>query len=381
MKEIALITTGWFPEGDAGAVRLRMMTKCLADAGYHTTVLCRGEVNSRGTVDGTDYISLRNHSSKVGKLLDYLLFPSKVKRYLNKNKSSLHGVYIYNAKLSVFEFCKGFCKNNNIKLFHDCVEWYSPEEFKNGEKNKSYRAKNKVNTEIVDSTFSVIAISRFLEEHFVSRGINTLRVPILCDSTLRTEPKKSNDEKLTLFYAGLPGGKDLVGNLLKAVLMLDSEEKKKLRIVFVGTTRQYLINSAFVEPDVIDGCEGTLELCGRVPRAEVIRRMEEADFSVLIRDAELRFAKAGFPSKVIEALSNATPMLCNISSDLGEFLVDGENSVIAEDHSPESIAYAIRRALALTPEQKNQMSRNALKTVSEKFDYRIYTEKIGKFFE
>ena len=107
--------------------------------------------------------------------------------------------------------------------------------------------------------------------------------------------------------------------------------------------------------------------------------MEEADFALLIRDASLRYAKAGFPSKVVEALANATPMLCNLSSDLDEYLVDGYNAILAKDHTPEELAVALRRALLLSPQEKNQMSVQALKTAKDRFDYHEYVDELCGF--
>ena len=133
--------------------------------------------------------------------------------------------------------------------------------------------------------------------------------------------------------------------------------------------------------DDIENCSDILEIIGRVSRNEVLEYMENADFVMLPRNAELRYAKAGFPSKVVEALANATPIFCNISSDLGEYLIDGENAMIAASHRPEDIADTLRRALNLTPEQKNQMSKNALLTAKENFDYRLYSHKFKEIFE
>lgn len=381
MNGIVFITTGWFPEGDAGAVRLRMMANCITEAGYHVTVLCRGKENDRGTVDGIDYISLRHLKSKFGKAYDYLVFPLRVKRFLKKNADSLYGVYIYNAHISVFEICKRFCRHHGIRLFHDCVEWYSPEEFKKGDKDSRYRNKLKINTKVVDNSFFVISISKYLEKYFASRGINTLRVPVLCDPSIRTEPKKRNGEKLTLFYAGIPYGKDLIDSLLKATFLLSDEERKRLKIVLVGTTKEAFANGTGMATETLDRCSDYVEFVGRVPRSDVIRLMEEADFTVLIRDASLTYAKAGFPSKVTESLSNATPILCNLSSDLEEYLEDGENAVISKDHTPEAVADAVRRAILLTPEEKNAMSKKALETSRDRLDYRQYVEKIANFLK
>ena len=47
-KKIVIITTGWFPEGDAGAIRLQLMGRTLSEVGYKITVLCRGKLNDKG---------------------------------------------------------------------------------------------------------------------------------------------------------------------------------------------------------------------------------------------------------------------------------------------------------------------------------------------
>lgn len=377
-KKALIITTGHFPEGDAGAVRLRYMARAMTDGGYQVEVLCRSKLNDKGSVDGIAYTSLRKTDGhKLIRAADYYLFPGRVKKCLQKNKD-LSCVYIYNAHISVFQLCKRFCKKYNIRLIHDCVEWYSPEEFARGEKSAAYKAKTRINTQIIDKDFSVIAISRYLEDYFVSKGISTLRVPVLCDTTTRTEPKQ-NGEKLTLFYAGAPAKKDLVGNVLEAALLLTAEEREKLRFILVGADKQYLLNKSGVSAAVLDGCAGFLELRGRVPRAEVLGRMEEADFTVIPRDASMRFAKAGFPSKVTESLANATPILCNYSSDLGLYLTDGENALIARDHTPEALAETLRRAIRLTVEEKQQMSQKALESAKKYFDYRNYTAALCEF--
>ena len=135
VKKIVIINYGPFPEGDAGAVRLRFVGRALIDAGFRVEVLCRGAVNDAGCVDGISYKSLRScDGNVVFRGIDRLLFPGKVKRYFKKNKD-VDCIYIYNAQTSSFEYCKRLREKYGICLIHDCVEWYSADEFKNGEKN------------------------------------------------------------------------------------------------------------------------------------------------------------------------------------------------------------------------------------------------------
>ena len=382
-NKIVIITTGWFPEGDAGAVRLQMMGRALTEIGYKVTVLCRGKLNDKGQYFSVEYCSYRNKQSGLfSKIFDFIEFPSKVKKYLNNNNEELYAVYIYNAHDSLFTYCKSFCHKHSIKLIHDCVEWYSPEEYTLGKFDIWYRKKNRINTKIIDKSFSIIAITKYLEEYFLSKGINTIRVPILCDTEIGITPKPLNENDVTtIFYGGLPGTKDLVGNLLEASLMLTEDEKKKLKIIIVGATKDYLVRVSHIRSDVIDRCLDYTVLHGRLQRKQVLEIMSKSDFSFLARDRELRYAKAGFPSKVVEALSNATPMICNITSDLADYLIDGNNAIIAASHAPADLCDAIRRAMSLSASEKQQMSSEALQTAKQYFDYRNYINELKQFLE
>ena len=382
-NKIVIITTGWFPEGDAGAVRLQMMGRALTELGYKVTVLCRGKLNDKGQYYSVEYCSFRNkQSGLLSKVIDYIQFPEKVKMHINNHLDDLYAIYIYNAHDSLFTYCKKLCSKNGIRLIHDCVEWYSPEEYTLGKFDIWYRKKNRINTKIIDKSFSIIAITKYLEEYFSSKGINTIRVPILCDSETEIKPKPLHeDDVTTIFYGGLPGTKDLVGNLLEASLMLTEDEKKKLKIVIVGATKDYLVRVSHIRSDVIDRCSDYTVLHGRLQRKQVLEIMSKADFSFLARDSELRYAKAGFPSKVVEALSNATPMICNITSDLADYLIDGNNAIIAASHAPDDLCDAIRRAMSLSASEKQQMSSEALQTAKQYFDYRNYVDALKQFIE
>ena len=99
-----------------------------------------------------------------------------------------------------------------------------------------------------------------------------------------------------------------------------------------------------------------------------------ADFSVLLRDAEARYAQAGFPTKVIESLGVGLPVICNYSSDLADFLVDQENAMIVESLSTEAFAETLTRALSLTQIEKEKMSVKARRCAESRFNIDSYDE-------
>ncbi len=379
-KKMIMITNGRFPDGDAGAVRLFYVAKIFKELGYQVKILCRGKVRDQGCVEGIEYVSLRNKdSNRFVKYYEYFFFPHRVRKIIQK-EDSIAGLYIYTAPNSVFRFYKKFASKNSLPLLYDSNEWYSPEQFKHGEKSYAYREKNRLVTKIIDKSYSVVAISRFLEEYYRSKNIQVFRLPILCAVNKEIMPKIRH-EGLHLFYAGAPGKKDLIANVLKAVLLLSPELQEKVRITLMGATRDHLIGYCGISADLLDSCSGFLELCGRVSRLEVLEKLREADFTLLPRDASLRYAKAGFPSKVVESLAHSTPILCNLSSDLELYLKDGENALIAEDHTPESLAKVIKRAIALTAEEKEWMFEKSYNTAKCFFDYRIYKESFSEFIQ
>lgn len=72
---------------------------------------------------------------------------------------------------------------------------------------------------------------------------------------------------------------------------------------------------------------------------------------MLIRDENLRYAKAGFPTKIVESLACGTPPLCNYSSDLELYLKDRQNSIIANGHTAKDVCEAVKNALCIVKEK------------------------------
>jgi glycosyltransferase involved in cell wall biosynthesis len=93
----------------------------------------------------------------------------------------------------------------------------------------------------------------------------------------------------------------------------------------------------------------------------------------------MRYSTAGFPTKVVESLASGTPVICNITSDLGEHLVDGREAIICPDRSRASLIAAFERAMLLSSEERHRMRLAARRRAEEAFDYRNFTETMGDF--
>ena len=375
---ILFLSTRKYPEGGAETVRLHYLAKLFEFAGHEVFIAARGEYSefASKSYDGVGYISFRGtEKNRLSKILGYLKYNGLVKKYIKDN--SFDAVMVAGIPTSTLKYVKKHTKKHGLVLLHDSVEWFSPEQFALRELSLGYRKKQQWMKKLIDRNFKVIAISKYLEKHFSDNGINTVRIPVIMDIDSMSAEKSVKQNKTVVVYAGSPGKKDFLKEIIQGFALLDEEELKKLELRIIGVKHDQLIKTCGVSVEIISCLASSLVLKGRVPRAQVLENLMEADFTVLLRPPQERYAKAGFPTKVVESLASATPVICNLSSDLGDYLTDMENSIIAADFTPQALAAALKKVLALTYEERIAMQTAARKTAQNNFDYRLYLDKLN----
>ena len=372
--KILIVGSNRYPRGDAGSLREETFANMLRAMGHAVRVVGLGK--STGFAwkqdNGVTYLSLRSHRADlIGRALDRLLYFSRLKKYV-LSQDAYDALLITGGSNQTIVNLKKYARKDHVRLIHDSVEWYSPEQFRAGTAARAYRDKNRLNTRIIDDSFRVIAISSYLKEHFTKKGIKTVRIPVILDAENYPYRKRTDPDKVVFMYAGMPGKKDYLSVIVKGFLLLDEEEKKKCELRLVGVTKKQLTEDCGVTEQEAEGLGDVLQCLGRVSHQEVRDLFEEADFSVFLRNAELRYAKAGFPTKFAESLALGTPVICNISSDLGLYAKDGINTLICSDCSAEAMKTCIRKALGMSVRERESMQVNARKTFEQEFDYRKY---------
>ena len=95
-----------------------------------------------------------------------------------------------------------------------------------------------------------------------------------------------------------------------------------------------------------------------------------------MRSAEQRYAKAGFPTKVVESLSRSTPVICNLTSDLKDYLTDGQDALIVDACSAEALKVQLERAIIMSKAQRMDMCNHAAKTAENRFLYTNFTQQM-----
>lgn len=376
-----LVTFDKYPNLDAGAVRIHMFAKILQEAGYETFVISMGKSTHNRMIsenDGINHISYRGDSSNtIAKAMYYLEYPIRLYKYLMKaNVDLIIHTQIDESSLRIIQ---EYGKRKKIPVLYDGVEWYSESQFLNGKKARGYKQNNRYNVELIQKPEAVIAISSYLRDHFMMRNIQTVQIPVIMDVASTYIEKSPVGDQVKILYAGSPGKKDYLVNVLDGLALLNEEERKKIQLTIAGCTKEQLVDICGVNRSVLESVNKSLRILGRILREQVLEEYKNADFSVLIRPVKERYAQAGFPTKFVESMCCSTPVICNITSDLGMYARDGINSIIVNDISSDEIAKALRRVISLSYEEKSAMRINARKTATECFDYKIYADDFMTF--
>lgn len=385
MGNILIISFNRFPDGDAGSVRGYTFGKILNSIGHDVTFIGMGDTPCYqiNMYEGFAYTSLRirhSHKNILNKLLNYFGFKERLRRFILQfdSKKVINTIFMTELPLNAMLFLKSFSKKKDIDLIFDSVEWYSPEQFKLYRLDPEYLLNNVSNRFIIDKNFKVIAISKFLENHFKSKKIETVHIPAIIDVQKFSPTKITQKNILTIMYAGSPGKKDYLKDMIEGMSLLSHNELSRVRLVIIGITIEQLRKELKVNEDLLEKVKDNIKVLGWVSREIVLEHLKYADFTILLRSPMQRYAKAGFPTKIVESLASSTPVMVNITSDLGDYIKDMEQGVVVENCSPTSFAHSLRRALSLTYEQRQKMYIKARKCAEECFDYSKYKEVLAK---
>ena len=114
-----------------------------------------------------------------------------------------------------------------------------------------------------------------------------------------------------------------------------------------------------------------------MPHSEATEWVRNANATILLRDDRLRYAKAGFPTKVVESMMYATPVICNMSSDLELYLKNNENAYVVSECTDTSFSEAVLKFINTPIEEQNIVNANARKDAECFFDIEKYSEIIS----
>ena len=373
-----------FPDGDAAATRTLSLARICRDLGYRVTVLGKGTLRSghfREDLGEYEFEGIQYRTMNPERLSTLRRLVSPMERltlYVSHLKKFVPGTVkavVINASGSAMHVpaVSAYCRRAGIPLIADVCEWYDPRQFPRGRLDPFYAVFTVIFHLVFPRLRNMIVVSTLLERRFADPNRNLVRIASPFDvRKIACEDHSPSDRRLFM-YAGSPGTKDQLREIIIAFASLSPDERAGMEFRVIGATEPELRRLLGHAAGALDELGNTVTPMGRVPRESVLTELQRAHFTFLVRPNE-RYANAGFPSKVAESLAAGVPVILNFTSDLQEFLGDGSAVVVVNGNSTSAIADAIRRALALSPEELRTLRRGARAKAESVFDYRCDIE-------
>lgn len=383
MGKGTIIYIGGFelPDRNAAAHRVLNNGKILRELGYNVVFIGidkemgydKDILETKKTIQGFDtWLIPYPRSSK--QWIEYL---SNITAYTEviSQYADVIAVICYNYQAVALMKIKKYSNRHNIKVIADCTEWYSTKGtnvfFKIIKGTDSF-----LRMRIIQKKLDgLIVISRYLEDYY-SNCRNVICIPPLVD-LLETkwdiQETDYYDKKTRLIYAGSPGrNKDRLNIVIEEIHKLDIVYNYEFYIIGINE-KQYLRDFPN-HKSIIKKLEKNITFLDRLTHAETLRYVKMADFTMFFRD-DTRMTKAGFPTKFVESISCGTPVITTRSSDLEEYLIEGQNGYFIENK--ESINSVLEKVFRLSQAQIRTMKKKCYE--SKNFYYEQNANEVKLF--
>ncbi|MBQ1024158.1 glycosyltransferase family 4 protein [Micromonospora sp. C95] len=379
---IAYVTANSFPWGEAGSRRVNGMARSLAVYGHKVVVVSgrnpTGDVSTLTDVEGPGSVSHLGLGDSFGDrapgLRAWLGRGRNVIEWLDAQPTRPSHVVVYGGGAQYAARLHRWCVGNRVPLVADVADWPDRRHVRGGVVGPGNLTVKAALRHYYPQFDGVIVISSFLQQFYSERGCQVLRVPPTLDAVnaRRDDPPERSGAALSLVYFGTPAKKDLVATMIRAVEQV---------VRHGGDVELRVLGPSLAEvQDLLGGMAppSAVRVMGRLPQWDVAWMLARADFSIIVR-RPTRLAHAGFPTKFCESVAAGTPVIANLTTDLGGYLTDGVEGIVCADHSVGAVEHALWRALRLHPDERRAMRQAARKRALESFDYRNYGAELGRF--
>ncbi|MCO5935984.1 glycosyltransferase [Mucilaginibacter sp. RB4R14] len=386
-KQILYIGGFELPDKNAAAQRVIANGKAFRDLGYSVYYLCLDRAVSKITkledtkdvFEGFTYYRFKYPVNTIDWFL-YMLSINDVKSIMNL-LNNLKFIVAYNYPAFALLRLKYICEKNNIALVSDCTEWYVPQGnilFKIVKGADTFLRMRVVQRKLD----GVIAISKYLYDYYAPRMKNVIQLPPMVDlASVKWAAIVLNDEDdaIKLVYAGSPGvgAKDRIDKIISTLSTIRVNIKNKLLLNVIGLTKEQYLNS-FNKQLPINDIDEFVSFKGRLSHEDALMQVKRADYAIFIRDNNL-VNTAGFPTKFVEAFSCGIPILANASSNITDYLKNGETGYVLDTTNTLLFCNSLLIPLSLNKFQISTMKNNIIK--KRLFDYKNYLTPISSFLD
>lgn len=383
MKEkIVFIGDYIYPSDMASCSRVYYMAKACQAAGYDTLIIGKGK-QPDGDKDisehkGIKYTSMQSEQPKmIEKLIKFIrrrrLYYDSLKKYAADARFVIP--YACSCPYHIKSILR-FGREANVKIICDISEWYSFRQFQGIIGKIDYFIFQYAFMNIFDKCDGIICCSRLIRRYFEKKNKRVLVLSGLIDVEEYSPNLSINNEKRVLIYAGSPGRKDCLIQFIQAYEMLEDSIAQKIDLRIIGLPQKDISR---IYRRISKKRNKGVTFLPRIPREKLIEFLKEADFSLLLRPNK-RYANAGFPSKLCESLALGTPMMTNLTSDIGDYLTD-KNTIIIKGTTPQSVAQAMKRAACMSNSEYSPLRERAYRIAKDNFDVNVCAQKLKAFLD
>ena len=395
-KEKQLVKGGWkfmiivyignvgYP-GTASAIHVRNRGLFMKTFGHEVHVLCElaSDEKRMEVVDELTYQYMDPYPGR-GKIrgaywnLDQVFgkfYFKQTRKYIDKIKPDMVILYEPNSILYVLKMLK-LSKKEGFKLVIETTEWRNPKDYR-GIISRVINTEKDLQKKYIDKKVgNVIAISKYLYQHYLEQNCNTILLPPIfpeADKKKLIRENSDNRKVLKIVYAGALASKDYIDTLLQAIIRLNADEVRVI-IDIIGPEKiqvQKLVGNIELE-------QYGIYCHGRLSHDKTLSIVEKADLSVLLR-MNKRYAKAGVSTKFCEAMMLGVPSICTSVGGTDLFIKDKYNGFLVSDNDLNTLETTLLSIINLPREKIEEIKNNALRTANELFTRDKYIEKFNDF--
>ena len=391
-KKIFYIGNFSFPYGNASGARVLGNGLLFREIGCEVTYIgVNNDVNSTSTLEGSlkEYKGFNYYNfpypSGVNGWLSYKKRFYEVKELLEKHSPDV--IILYGSPtLSIFgKLILNWSRKNKIICLSDCVDWLS-----SGTGSFIHRIvkflDNSYQKKILNKqTDGLITISSYLSKYYKNK--KTVILPPLIDTEkYKNLNYKRTDNKLQLIYVGQPFATD--GRKVREKSIKDRIDKvinilvilKSFDFVFniYGITKNQYLRIIPRQKEKLEKLGEKIIFHGKIKNEEAVERIAESHFTILFRDKN-RMTSAGFPTKFVETISCGTPIITTKTSDLEDYIKEGENGFFIDLADKKEVLKKMKFIFNLNIDEIDKMKNLSKK--SKIFDNKNFIERLNHFMK
>ncbi len=389
MRDVVVYVGGFrLPDGSASALRALGNAAVLRLAGYSVVIAGKFEeipAQQPTLVNGFVCHDIRQPWADAPRI-DYTLSATNIEGLMGRiGPERIAAVFAYNYPGFGLRRLLATCRRMCVPLVNESTEWYGWEGLRPLTNLRRILESRWRNNSLVKATGNFICATNWSRSRHP--GVNCLVLPFAMDPAWACWQVPSNhtwcrttDDTVKLVYSGSPGlgmHKDRLPLLVEALHRVDPAGKR-VQLAVVGLTQDNYLAQVSRHADVlVQQCAG-IRFLGRMPHHDAVGVLKSADFSVFVREIN-RVSEVGFPTKYAEAATCGIPVLTNRSSDIDQYLVDGDNGILLPDCSLTSIERGLRRAMTMPRDELERMK--AQVSAKNPFDIHAWAPRMRVFMD